>query len=47
MGYFNDLDMLMIGDIPNLSMSESKAHMALWSILKSPLLIGCNISSLN
>eukprot|EP00041_Stephanoeca_diplocostata_P019088 m.405408 g.405408 ORF g.405408 m.405408 type:complete len:596 (+) comp21206_c0_seq4:628-2415(+) len=52
-GYFNDLDMLVIGVngtgpyAGGLTVEESKSHLALWSILKSPLLISADVTALN
>eukprot|EP00051_Salpingoeca_urceolata_P029130 m.6401 g.6401 ORF g.6401 m.6401 type:complete len:868 (-) comp2629_c0_seq1:146-2749(-) len=52
-GFQNDLDMLMIGTVspatalPALSLPESRTQMAVWAVLKSPLLISANVSALN
>lgn len=53
-GYFNDLDMLIVGNMSKdyyngpsaLSPEETKAHVALWAVLKSPLLLSCDVSIL-
>jgi alpha-galactosidase len=53
-GYFNDLDMLIVGNMsaqwyppPGLNTNETKAHIALWAILKSPMLLSCDVRSLD
>ncbi len=43
-GHFNDMDMLEIGR--TLSESEERVHFGLWCILSSPLLIGCDLTSI-
>lgn len=52
-GGWNDMDMLVIGldgkgHIPGIgaSMNEYRTQMAMWSILCSPLMIGCDIRSM-
>ncbi|KAK0202017.1 glycoside hydrolase family 27 protein [Desarmillaria ectypa] len=42
----NDLDMLQIGN-GNLNYEESKTHFTVWSLVKSPLLIGTDLSSVS
>ena len=42
-GGFNDLDMLQLGN-GALNENEERAHMGLWAIAKSPLLIGTDLS---
>ncbi|TGZ80885.1 glycoside hydrolase [Ascodesmis nigricans] len=42
----NDLDMLEIGN-GNLTLAEQRTHFSLWAALKSPLLIGTDISALS
>ncbi|KAK0464255.1 glycoside hydrolase family 27 protein [Desarmillaria tabescens] len=42
----NDLDMLQIGN-GDLNYEESKAHFTAWSFVKSPLLIGTDLSSIS
>jgi alpha-galactosidase len=42
-GGFNDLDMLQVGN-GALNDNEERAHMGLWAIAKSPLLIGTDLS---
>jgi alpha-galactosidase len=44
-GGFNDLDMLQVGN-GALSENEERAHVGLWAIAKSPLLIGTDLSKL-
>ena len=54
-GYFNDLDMLIVGNMSSafydgsskLTADETRAHVALWAILKSPMLLSCDIRSLD
>ena len=54
-GYFNDLDMLIVGNMSEafyggpsrLNLTETKAHLALWAILKSPMLLSCDVRSLD
>jgi alpha-galactosidase len=43
-GQWNDPDMLEVGN-GGLNFEESKAHFSLWSLVKSPLLIGCDLES--
>lgn len=53
-GYFNDLDMLIVGNMSAnfyggmsaLNYTETKAHLALWAVLKSPMLLSCDVRSL-
>ena len=48
-GHYNDMDMLEVGvswGTP-LTTEETKTHFGMWCIMNSPLLIGCNINSLN
>ena len=42
--HFNDMDMLEIGR--SLSESEERVHFGLWCIMSSPLLIGCDLTSI-
>jgi alpha-galactosidase len=54
-GHWNDPDMLVVGNVgwgPNLhptrlTPSEQYTHISLWSLLSAPLLIGCDMSSLD
>lgn len=41
-GAWNDPDMLEIGN-GGLSHDEEKTHFALWALVKSPLIIGCDL----
>ncbi|HET7812787.1 MAG TPA: glycoside hydrolase family 27 protein [Candidatus Baltobacteraceae bacterium] len=44
-GYFNDLDMLEVGN--GMSQAEDRAHFAMWAVLASPLLAGNDIRSMS
>ena len=44
-GHYNDMDMLEVGR--NLSVEEDKTHFGMWCIMSSPLLIGCDMSTIN
>ena len=44
-GKFNDMDMLELG--MGLSDNEEEVHFGMWCIMSSPLLIGCDINSIN
>jgi alpha-galactosidase len=54
-GHWNDPDMLVVGDVgwgPNLhptrlTKHEQITHITLWSMLAAPLLIGCDLSSMD
>lgn len=41
-GHYNDMDMLEVGR--GLSIEEDKTHFALWCIMNSPLLVGCDMT---
>ena len=43
-GHYNDMDMLEVGRA--LSTEEDKTHFGLWCIMASPLLIGCDLTTL-
>ena len=43
-GHFNDMDMLEVGR--SLSIEEDKTHFGMWCIMASPLLIGCDMTSI-
>ena len=43
-GHFNDMDMLEIGR--SLSQSEERVHFGLWCMMSSPLLIGCDMTTI-
>lgn len=44
-GHFNDMDMLEVGR--GLSPEEDKTHFALWCIMASPLLVGCDMTRIS
>ncbi|MBN2704685.1 MAG: NPCBM/NEW2 domain-containing protein [Pontiellaceae bacterium] len=54
-GHFNDPDMLVIGKVgwgpqlrdSRLTPNEQYTHISLWSLLASPLLIGCDMTQLD
>lgn len=41
-GHVNDLDMLQIGN--GLSIREEKTHFAMWCMMSTPLVIGCDLT---
>ncbi len=43
-GGWNDLDMLQVGN-EGLSLDENRSHFALWCIMASPLMLGCDLRS--
>ena len=43
-GHYNDMDMLEVGR--SLTPEEDKTHFGLWCIMASPLLIGCDMTTL-
>ena len=43
-GHFNDMDMLEIGR--SLTESEERVHFGLWCMLSSPLLVGCDMTTI-
>ena len=43
-GCYNDMDMLEVGR--SMSEEEDKTHFGMWCIMSSPLLIGCNMSTI-
>lgn len=43
-GHYNDMDMLEIGR--GLSRSEEEVHFGMWCIMSSPLLIGCDMTTI-
>jgi hypothetical protein len=46
-GGYSDLDMLMFGNRKaNLTSAESESHLGIWAILKSPLLISTDVTSM-
>ena len=44
-GSYNDMDMLEVGR--SLTTEEDKTHFGMWCIMNSPLLIGCDLRSIN
>jgi alpha-galactosidase len=54
-GHFNDPDMLVVGKVgwgpslhpSRLTFDEQYTHISLWSLLASPLLIGCDMGNLD
>eukprot|EP01018_Ginkgo_biloba_P017179 Gb_04687 [translate_table: standard] len=45
-GGWNDPDMLEVGN-GNLSPDEYGSHFSIWALMKAPLLIGCDVRSMN
>jgi alpha-galactosidase len=45
-GAWNDPDMLEIGN-NWLTLDQEKTHFALWSIVKAPLIIGCDLDKIS
>lgn len=45
-GGWNDPDMLEVGN-GQMTTAEYQAHMSLWCLMKAPLLIGCDLSSMS
>ena len=43
-GRFNDMDMLEVGR--SMSSEEDKTHFGMWCIMNSPLLIGCDLTTI-
>lgn len=43
-GHYNDMDMLEIGR--GMSRAEEETHFGMWCIMSSPLLIGCDLTSI-
>lgn len=56
-GHFNDADMLVVGQLggripsqlhpPKLTPDEQYAHISLWCLLASPLLMGCDLEKMD
>ncbi len=44
-GHYNDMDMLEVGR--GLTPEEDKTHFALWCIMNSPLLVGCDMNKVS
>ena len=43
---WNDPDMLEIGN-GGLSLTQQKTHFSLWAMIKAPLLLGCDITTIS
>ncbi|MBP5284744.1 MAG: alpha-galactosidase [Kiritimatiellae bacterium] len=43
-GHYNDLDMLEVGR--GMTLEEDRTHFAMWCVLASPLLIGCDLTTI-
>ncbi len=43
-GHYNDMDMLEVGR--SMTAEEDKTHFGMWCIMSSPLLIGCDLTSI-
>ena len=43
-GHFNDMDMLEVGR--SMTAEEDKTHFGMWCIMNSPLLIGCDLTTI-
>ncbi len=53
-GHYNDVDMLVIGDLrwnrprmTRLTSDEQYTHVSLWCLLSGPLLLGCNLENID
>ena len=44
-GHYNDMDMLEVGR--GLTPEEDQTHFALWCMMSSPLMIGCDLNAIN
>lgn len=44
-GHVNDLDMMQIGN--GLSAEEEKTHFAMWCMMSTPLMIGCDLTKIS
>lgn len=44
-GHFNDMDMLEVGR--GMSLEEDQTHFAMWCMMSSPLLIGCDMTTMS
>ncbi|EOQ98816.1 Alpha-galactosidase [Wallemia ichthyophaga EXF-994] len=45
-GAWNDLDSLEVG-VGNLTVTQSKSHFTMWAFMKSPLMIGANLDTID
>ena len=53
-GWWNDLDMIEVGNGPDFSCSEDdaalarcRAHFTMWTIMKAPLILGSNLPAID
>lgn len=44
-GHVNDLDMMQIGN--GMSVEEEKTHFAMWCMMSTPLMIGCDLTKIS
>ena len=44
-GHVNDLDMMQLGN--GMSLVEEKAHFSMWCMMSTPLVIGCDLTSIS
>ena len=44
-GHVNDLDMMQIGN--GLSLEQEKTHFAMWCMMSTPLMIGCDLTKIS
>ena len=44
-GHYNDMDMLEVGR--GMTTEEDRTHFSIWCLMNSPLLIGCDLASIN
>lgn len=44
-GHVNDLDMMQIGN-GDLTLDEEKSHFAMWCMMSTPLMIGCDLTKI-
>lgn len=44
-GHVNDLDMMQMGN--GLSYEEEKTHFAMWCMMSTPLMLGCDLTQIN
>ena len=43
-GHYNDMDMLEVGR--GLTQTEEEVHFGMWCIMSSPLLVGCDMTTI-
>ncbi|MBQ8641526.1 MAG: alpha-galactosidase [Clostridia bacterium] len=44
-GHVNDLDMMQVGN--GLTLEEEKTHFAMWCMMSTPLMIGCDLTTIS